>query len=269
MTHIDGEKISEEILSELEEVEESPKLKIILAGDNEGSKKFVEEKLEAAERIGFQAELEKFPEDVEEEKLIEEIEESNKSSKTHGVLVQLPLPDHIDENRVFEKLDPRKDVDGLTPENMGKTLRGTPEILPGAVEAVEKILKQEIGEENFEGLEVTIINNSNLIGKPLSMILTEKGATVILCNKYTEDLEKYTREVDVVVTATGVRGVLTPDMISEDSIVIDAGYSLGKGDIEDKKAISKKTVFCGVPGGVGPVTVAVTMKNLLRCYRNQ
>ena len=269
MTQINGEKISEKILSELEEVDASPKLKIILAGENEASKTFVEEKIEAAERIGFQAELEKFPEDVEEEKLIEEIEKANKDPGIHGVLVQLPLPEQVDENRIFEKLDSKKDVDGLTPENIGKTLRGNPEILPGAVEAVEKILEQEIPEKNFEGLEVTVINNSNLIGKPLSMLLTGKGATVTLCNRHTEDLEKHTREADVVVTATGVRGVLKPEIVQKASIVIDAGYSLGRGDIEDKDAMSDKTVFCGVPGGVGPITVAVTMKNLLKCYRNQ
>ena len=269
MTQINGEKISEKILSELEEVEVSPKLKIILAGENEASKTFVDEKIEAAERIGFQAELEKFPGDVEEEKLVEEVEKSNEDSEIHGVLVQLPLPEQVDENRIFEKLDSKKDVDGLTPENIGKTLRGNPEILPGAVEAVEKILEQEIQEKNFEGLEVTIINNSNLIGKPLSMRLTRKGATVTLCNRHTEDLGKHTEDSDAIITATGVRGVLTPDMVSGDSIVIDAGYSLGRGDIEDKEAMSEKTVFCGVPGGVGPVTVAVTMKNLLKCYRNQ
>lgn len=269
MTRINGEKISEKILSELEEVKVSPKLKIILAGENEASKTFVDEKIEAAERIGFKAELEKFSEDIEEEKIIEEVKTANKDPEIHGVLVQLPLPQQVDENRIFETLEPGKDVDGLTPENIGKTLRGNPEILPGAVEAVDRILEGELGEENFEGLEVTIINNSNLIGKPLLMVLTKKGATVTLCNRYTEDLEKHTKDSDVVVTATGVRSVVKPEMVREGSIVIDAGYSYGEGDIEDKEGMSEKTVFCGVPGGVGPVTVAVTMKNLLKCYRNQ
>jgi methylenetetrahydrofolate dehydrogenase (NADP+)/methenyltetrahydrofolate cyclohydrolase len=101
------------------------------------------------------------------------------------------------------------------------------------------------------------------------MVLSEKGATVTLCNRSTEDLEKHTEEADVVVTATGKRGILTPDMVKKNSIVIDAGYSLGKGDIEDKETMNEKTTFSGVPGGLGPVTVAITMRNLLKCYRNQ
>jgi len=266
---IDGEKVSEKILSELEKEDVSPKLDIIFVGDNEASETFIEEKREAAERIGFQTEVEKFPETVDEKKVLDEIESANKASDIDGVLIQLPLPEQIDENRLFEALDPDKDVDGLTPKNMGKTMRGNPETLPGAVEAVDRILEKELGENGFEGLEVTIINNSNLIGRPLSMVLSEKGATVTLCNRKTEDLEKHTKKADVVVTATGRRGVLEPDMVREDSIVIDAGYSLGKGDIEDKKAMAEKTTFCGVPGGIGPLTVAITMKNLLQCYRNQ
>lgn len=265
---IDGEKISEQILSELEYTDVSPYLKIILVGDDEASKTFIEEKLEAAERIGFQADVEKFTGDTEEEKIIEKVKAYNHDPEVDGVLIQLPLPEQIDENRIFEALDPVKDVDGLTPENIGKTLRGDESILPGAVEAVDLILEKKL-ENGFEGLEVTIINNSNLIGKPLSMVLSRRGATVKICNRSTEDLEKHTEEADVVVTATGERGVLRPEMVGKDSIVIDAGYSLGKGDIEDKKEMNEKTTFSGVPGGVGPVTVAVTMRNLLKCLRNQ
>ncbi|AOV94426.1 hypothetical protein AQV86_00700 [Nanohaloarchaea archaeon SG9] len=264
---IDGEEIAEELLSELEKVDASPKLRIILVGENQASKTFVDEKIEAAERIGFRAEVEKFHENIEEQEVIEEVKAGNKASDVHGILVQLPLPEQISEERVFEALKTLKDVDGLTPKNMGKTLRGEPEILPGAVEAVEKILEQELG--SLESLEVTVINNSNLIGRPLSMVLSERGATVTLCNRKTEDLEKHTEKADAVVTATGQRGVLRPEMVREGTIVIDAGYSLGKGDIEDKEKMDRKTSFCGVPGGAGPLTVAVTMKNLLNCYRNQ
>ena len=268
MTEISGEEIAGEILAELEKTEASPKLGIILVGDKEPSRTFVQEKIETAEKIGFETRLEKFDEEVQEEKIIETVEKLNQNDETHGILVQLPLPGHINENKVFETLKPEKDVDGLTPLNLGKTLRGNPEILPGAVKGIEKILEKQLDPDDFEGLEVTVINNSNLIGKPLSMILSSKGATVTICNRHTEDLEKFTREADAVITATGVRGLLKPEMVSENSIVIDAGYSLGKGDIEEKKKFSQKTVFCGVPGGVGPLTVAFTMKNLLKCYRD-
>ncbi|MFB6215913.1 MAG: tetrahydrofolate dehydrogenase/cyclohydrolase catalytic domain-containing protein, partial [Candidatus Aenigmatarchaeota archaeon] len=176
-----------------------------------------------------------FNENVEEERLIQYIEELNEDSEIHGVLIQLPLPEDIDNNRVFEALRPEKDVDGLTPENMGKTLRGNASVKPGAVEAVEKILEKHV---EFQGLEVAIVNNSNLIGKPLSMSLTQKGATVTLCNVHTENLEAFTQGADVVVTATGTRGVLDAESIPEDSIVVDAGYSHGEGDIEDVEAVS-------------------------------
>lgn len=259
-----GEKMAEKILEELEETESEPRLEIILVGENEASETFIEEKMEAAERIGFKASLQRYGEDVSEEKILQEIEKLNEDEEVDGILVQLPLPDHIDEDRVFETLDPEKDVDGLTPENIGKTLRGNAFTVPGAVKAVEKILENRV---DFEGLEVTVINNSNLIGRPLAMRLTDKGATVTLCNEYTRDLEEHTRESDVVVTATGIRGLLTPEMVKKDSIVIDAGYSLGKGDVEDKEAMENKTIFCGVPGGVGPLTVAYIMENLLKCYR--
>lgn len=264
---IDGERIAEDMLEQLEDVEESPKLEIILVGENEASEQFVEEKLEACEKVGFRASVKNFSEDVEEDKIISYIEELNRDDDIHGILVQLPLPEDINEDRVFEKVNPEKDVDGLTPENLGKTLRGDSEILPGAVKAVEKILEEL--EVDLEGLEVTVVNNSNLIGRPLSMRLAQKNATVTVCHRKTSELEKHTSRADFVVTATGEHGLLEPGMVSEDSIVIDAGYSFGKGDVKEKQKMAQKTSFSPVPGGLGPITVASVLENLLKCYRKQ
>lgn len=266
MTHrVDGNAIASEIEEELDK-EVSPRLEIIQIGDNSASTTYVDEKLEACERVGFEANLTEFSEEIDEEKIIQKIKELNSKDNTHGILVQLPLPEQIDNNRVFNTLSPEKDVDGLTPLNLGKTLRGEKHLVPCSVKAIEKIIDNE--EIDLEGKEVAIINNSNLIGKPLSMVLTQKGATVRLCHKHTEDLAKHTREADIVVTATGKSGLLEEEMVTEDTFVIDAGYEAGEKS-ESVKIEDKVSKISPEPGGVGPLTVAMTLKNLLKCYNIQ
>jgi methylenetetrahydrofolate dehydrogenase (NADP+)/methenyltetrahydrofolate cyclohydrolase len=261
---INGEKIADRIENELE-TDETPELEIILVGDSEASRTFVQKKLEAASRLGFRAELKEFSSSVEQSELLTYIRELNSDPEVDGVLIQLPLPDNIDEDAVFRTLDPGKDIDCLTSENLGRLLRGEPYVRPAAVEAVHEILKEYNVE--LKGGEVTIINNSNLIGRPLSMLMTQGGATVTICDRNTEDLEKHTSEADVLVTATGESGVVDADMVAEDSVVIDAGYGPEGGDIEQVDEISEKALLAPVPHGLGPVTVAVTMRNLLKLHR--
>jgi methylenetetrahydrofolate dehydrogenase (NADP+)/methenyltetrahydrofolate cyclohydrolase len=264
---IDGNAIAAEIEDQLNsETEVSPRLEIIQVGDNPASETYVEEKLEACERVDFEANLNKFSDDTKQEKLVEKIKELNTDNSVHGVLVQLPLPEHIDNKHIFNTLLPQKDVDGLTPLNLGKTLRGEKHLVPCSVRAIEKIIEHE--QVNLKGKRVTIINNSNLIGKPLSMVLTNKGATVTLCHEDTENLGKHTREADIVITATGEPGLLEEEMITEDSFVIDAGYEAGEKS-ESEKVEDKVSKLSPEPGGVGPITVAMTLKNLLKCYRLQ
>ena len=264
---IDGEKIGREIELELKKAGETPKLHIILVGKREASQTFVDQKLKAAERVGFKTELTEFNEKVSQEELIEKIHGLNKDGSVDGILVQLPLPDHLDENTVFEELDSEKDVDCLTPENLGRLVRGHVPVHPAAAEGVLEILSGY--SIDVEGSDVVIVNNSALIGRPLSMLLTERNATVTLCNRETEDLEQHVSEADIVVTATGEPGVLDAEMISEDSVVIDAGYGSSGGDIEEIEEISGKALLAPVPHGLGPVTVAVTLRNLLKCCRLQ
>jgi methylenetetrahydrofolate dehydrogenase (NADP+)/methenyltetrahydrofolate cyclohydrolase len=264
---IDGETVARKIESELEEAEETPKLHIILVGNREASKTFVKQKLKAAERVGFNTELTEFKEDVEQKKLIQKIEELNMDDSVDGIIVQLPLPRHINENQVFESLSSEKDVDCLTPENLGRLVRGHVPVHPAAAEGIMEILSEY--DVPVEGSDVVIVNNSALVGRPLSMLLTEKNATVTLCNKETEDLELHVSEADIVVTATGEPGVIDAGMISEDSVVIDAGYGSQGGDIEEIEGIAEKALLAPVPHGLGPVTVAVTLRNLLKCYRLQ
>jgi len=266
---IDGQSVAEEIESSLEtDLTPTPTLAIVNIGDNKASKVFIEKKIEACKRNGFEADLRQFSEKVGEEKVLEQLEELNNDSSIHGILVQLPLPRHIDNNKVFRTIKAEKDVDGLTPENIGKLLRGDKTIIPCAVSAIMKIINKE--DIEVKGKDITIINNSNLIGKPLAMTLTQKNATVTLCNKDTKNLKKYTTNSNIIITATGVSNLLKDGMVSEDSLVIDAGFSFEDGELEsESKNISENVRRSPVPGGVGPITVAMTLKNLLKCYRLQ
>lgn len=264
---MDGESIAEEIEQKLEiEKEKTPHLEIIQVGDNPASETYIQKKLEACERVGFSANLNKFSEEVKEEELVQEMKKFNQHNEVHGILVQLPLPEHINNNRIFKALSPEKDVDGLTPLNLGKTLRGDKHLLPAAVKAIEKILEYE--NVDLRSKEVTIINNSNLIGKPLSMVLTQKKATVKLCHKDTENLKRHTKNADIVITATGKPGIIKKDMLTEDTFLIDAGYETSDRS-ETEKVEDYVEKISPEPGGVGPVTVAMTLKNLLKCYKLQ
>jgi methylenetetrahydrofolate dehydrogenase (NADP+)/methenyltetrahydrofolate cyclohydrolase len=265
-----GENVREELKTELETGEETPHLAVLLVGESEASKSFIRKKKEMCKELGFKFTLETFEKGTDTEEIIETIEKLNTKEDVHGILPQLPLPG-INENRIFEAIEPEKDVDGLTPENMGFLLRDSPKIVPGTVEAILEIL--EYYNVEIESQNVTIVNNSNLIGKPLSMALTNRMATVTLCHAKTEDLKKHTRNADILVTATGQPDLITPEMVKEDTVVIDAGYAKedGKvqGDVKFDEVKEKASKITPNPGGVGPVTVAVTMRNLLKCYRLQ
>lgn len=264
---VDGNAIAADIEDKLKkETDASPHLEIIQVGENQASKTYINEKQEACERVGFTANLTKFSEEVREEKLIQKIKELNQDDSVHGILVQLPLPPRIDNNKVFSTLSSEKDVDGLTPLNLGKTLRGYDHLVPAAVKAIEEIIQRENIE--LEGKNVAIVNNSNLIGKPLSMVLTGKKATVTLCNRDTEDLKEHLVDADIVVTATGESEILEKDMLTEETFLIDAGYETGESS-EAEKVEDEVSKLSPEPGGVGPLTVVMTLKNLLKCYRLQ
>lgn len=257
---INGQQIADEIIEELEEYSGKPSARILLVGDDAASETFVQQKKQLADRIGFNLDVDRYSEDVGQEQLLNDIERMSKDEEVDGMLVQLPLPEHLDGKELFAAIPPKKDIDGLTPRNLGKLVRGEQEIAPAAVKAVLEILDQE-GVE-LEGSDVTIVNDSPLIGRPLAMALTDRGATVRMCHKKTENLEEKTQESDIVVTATGEHGLITPEMVKEGAVVIDAGYEQGEGDIERSDEIGEKALIAEVPGGIGPVTVACTMENL-------
>lgn len=258
------------IKKELKEVKVSPRLTVILIGQNSASKSFIRKKKKMCREIGFKFSLQTFKKETPMEEIIGKIQELNEDPDVHGILPQLPLP-RIDENKVFEAIKPEKDVDGLTPENLGHLLRDNPKIIPGTVEAVLEILEHY--DVDIESQNITIVNNSNLIGKPLSMALTNRMTTVTICHHKTKNLKKHTENADILITATGKPDLITADMIKEDAVVIDAGYAKedGKvqGDVKFEEVKEKASKITPNPGGVGPVTVAVTMRNLLKCYRMQ
>lgn len=266
-----GKKVREEILFELREGDFSPHLAVLLIGNDEASKSFIKLKRQACEELGFKFSLFKFRKDVDEKKVLEKIRELNEDTEIHGILPQLPFPEHINENKVFAEIRPVKDPDGLTPQNLGSVLRGAPGIVPATVEAIMELLAYYSIET--EEKEVVIINNSNLIGKPLSMILTNSDATVTMCHKKTKSLKNHTENADLIITATGQPNLIDKGMIKEDAVIIDAGYAKEDGeilgDVEFDEVSEKASKITPNPGGVGPVTVAMTIRNLCKCYKMQ
>lgn len=267
---LNGEKVVNQIKDELRNTEVSPKLSVIFVGDNNASRSFIQKKKEMCRELGFRFSIEKFSSNASEEEVLNKIRELNNNPEIHGILPQLPLP-NINEEKVFKEIKPEKDVDGLTPYSLGLLLRGESEIKPGTVESILEIFDYyniEVREK-----DIVVVNNSNLIGKPLSMALTNRMATVTLCHTKTKDLKKHTKSADILVTATGHPDLITAEMVKENAIVVDAGYAKkdGKieGDVKFESVKEKASKITPNPGGVGPVTVAATMRNLLKCYRIQ
>lgn len=275
MQRVDGESIADELLLDLKEsinsIDDSPRLAIILVGENQASESFIEEKRAASERIGAECEVFRYGENASEREIMDKVSELNDDPDINGILIQLPIPSKLDENKLINNIDWKKDVDGLTGYNLGRFMRADPEISPATVNAVLELLERE--DVSFKGKEITVINNSNLIGKPLSMALTNKGATVTICHKFTKDLSKHTKQADIIVTAVGEPGLLDSDMIKNDAFILDVGFSKQEGEIKGDLDLSeleqKARKVSPVPGGIGPITVAKTMENLLKCYNIQ
>ena len=274
---IDGKKIADEILDglklrvqKLKKKNINPTLAIVLVGDNPASKIYISNKQKACEKIGIGSNLYEFPESMKEEKLITLIQQLNNDKKIHGIIVQLPLPAHINENKILSLVSLEKDVDGLNPVNAGNLLIGNEHIVPctpkGIIRMLEK-MKIPVEKKN-----VVIINNSNVVGKPLAMMLTNRFATVTLCHVKTKFLSQYTKKAEILITATGVAGLIKKDMIKEGTVIIDGGisYKDGKvyGDVDFENVKDIASFITPVPGGVGPMTVAMVLENTLILAEN-
>lgn len=270
---MDGKSISEGMLKELKKRVNvlkkrgiQPRFAIILIGDKPASKMYVEKKIKSSGDIGIKAELHKFPKHVKESKILKTIEKLNFNEDVHGILVQLPLPRHLNERKVIDSVCPKKDVDGLTTYNLGNLFAGEAKFEPCTPKGVMKIL--DYYNIKIEGKNVVIVGRSNLVGKPLSAMFLKKNATVTVCHSKTKDLKKHTRGADILVVAVGKPNFITGDMIKNDSVVVvDVGINRfgGKvtGDVYFKSVEYKVSHITPVPGGVGPLTVAMVLENTI------
>ena len=246
----------------------APKLIVILVGDNMASKVYVAGKVKAAENVGIETEVVKFEYDVKPSQVIAAIEKMNKDDNVDGILVQLPLPNQFVTNEILNTISPEKDVDGLTYVNLGKMLDKDEDGFLGCTPSgVLELLKEY--EIDVAGKDVTIVNRSLLVGKPLAVLLTHLNATVTVCHTKTKDINTKLKNSDIVISAVGVKNFIKKEMVKDGAIVIDVGITRDEitnkicGDVDFENVAPKTSFITPVPGGVGPMTIAMLMKNVL------
>jgi len=280
-TLLNGRTVSNSLLEEIQKDVEnlksqgvSSKLVVILVGDDPASSVYVRNKQKACEKVGMISERHDFPETVSQKELLEHIEKLNKDDSVNGMIVQVPLPPHIDEDEVIKTIDPTKDVDGFHTMNLGMTLLGRNfELLPPATpKGITKIL--EYYDVELEGANAVVIGRSNNVGKPISLMLLNRNATVTTCHSRTKDLKSHTKKADVLIVAVGRPHFVTADMVKEGAVVIDVGIHrkpegglCGDVDFENVKEVAHS--ITPVPGGVGPMTVASLLENTILATKAQ
>lgn len=279
-----AKQIREELKQEIAELKEkhgvTPGLATVLVGDDPASKVYVGQKEKSCSNLGIYSERIDLPADTSEEDILALIEKLNKNPKIHGILVQLPLPKHINETRVLYAVDPAKDVDGFHPVNVGQMVIGEKCFLPCTPHGILELLARS--GVKTEGAEVVIIGRSNIVGKPILNLMLQKqpsgNATVTLCHTGTKDLAFHTKRADILIVATGHPKTVTGDMVKEGVVVIDVGVNrIGKtpegkailvGDVDFDSVKEKAAAITPVPGGVGPMTIVMLMKNTVAAARN-
>ncbi|MCE3046490.1 bifunctional methylenetetrahydrofolate dehydrogenase/methenyltetrahydrofolate cyclohydrolase FolD [Helicobacter kayseriensis] len=269
-----GSTIEEQIKQEIRELNQNfiyPTLAVILVGNDAPSASYVKMKSKACERVGINSLIFGMPENTSEEFLLQKIEELNKDLKVHGILVQLPLPQHINTQKILETIDPQKDVDGFHPLNMGKLMVGLDGFIPATPLGVMQLL--EAYHLSVRGKNCVVIGASNIVGKPLASLLLNAGATVSVCHILTKDVSLFTKEADFVFVAVGKIGLLTAEMIKEGAVIVDIGINRTNegaivGDVEFDFVAPKCSFITPVPGGVGPMTIATLLQNTLKSARN-
>ena len=249
-----------------------PGLAVVLVGDSAASRIYVRNKIRTCEQAGFHSVSDELPNDLPEKRLLARIAELNADPTIDGILVQLPLPAHIDSRRIVEAIDPAKDVDGLTLVNAGALMAGTPRLVPCTPLGVMKLLEHT--GVPLRGAQAVIIGASNLVGKPQLHLLLQAGATVTICNSKTRDLAAHTQRADVLVVAVGRPGMINGNMIKPGAVVIDVGINRlesGKlsGDVDFASASQVAAWITPVPGGVGPMTIAMLLENTVEAARKR
>ncbi len=287
MVLIDGKKVAADIRNELKEkiskakseVKNIPGLVAILVGDDPASKIYVSRKGKACEEIGMRTQTEILSSSISEEELLSVIDQYNANSDYHGILVQLPLPKHIDETHVIERISPQKDVDGFHPVNVGNLVIGKDTFASCTPAGIQELLKRY--EIPTEGKHVVVVGRSNIVGKPIANIMLQKqkfaNSVVTVCHSAASDLGYYTRQADILIAAIGRADFITADMVKDGVVVIDVGINridaphLPKGyrivgDVEFETVSKKASYITPVPGGVGPMTIAMLLSNTFKAF---
>lgn len=272
---IDGKLMSEEIRAELKQSIKfemiKPSIAVIQIGDNDASNSYIKAKEKACDEVGIYFRHFKYELGTSELTVINKIKELNNDEYVNGIIVQLPLPDGYNEKRLINTIINSKDIDGLTDINAGRLISGRKTLVPCTAMAVIEMLKRSNVE--IESKHVVLVGRGKLTCKPLIQLFLNENATVTVCHSKTLDLEKYTRDADILVSATGVNNIITKDMVKEGAVVIDVGvnYDTGKisGDVDFDNVIDKVSLITKTPGGVGPMTVTMLIKNAVYCYQNK
>ncbi len=290
MILLDGKKVAAEKRAELRETiaqlqaagKRAPKLAIVIVGHNPASETYVANKIKACGEVGIEAEKIAFEADITEQQLLAEVSRLNHDATIDGFIVQLPLPEHISETTIMSAIDRRKDVDGLTPENVGRTVQGLPSIISATPRGIRELLAYY--QIPTEGRHVVVIGRSNIVGKPIAMLLMQRpylslpsmsaaslgDATVTICHSKTRDLKSICLTADIIIVAAGCPKLLTADMVKEGVTIIDVGINRvdGKlvGDVDFENVAPKAAYITPVPGGVGPMTIVSLLQNTLQAY---
>jgi methylenetetrahydrofolate dehydrogenase (NADP+)/methenyltetrahydrofolate cyclohydrolase len=271
---IDGKKVSEHIRAEIAEGVEklkaktgvTPGLAAVLVGEDPASEIYVRNKRKACANAGMYSEEHKLPAETTEQELLNLVDRLNNDTKIHGILVQLPLPDHINEAKILRAVTPLKDVDGFHPYNVGLLVEGNPRFISCTPHGIIKML--EFYNIDIKGKEAVVVGRSNIVGKPVSMLLLHRHATVTICHSRTKPLDEVTRRADILVAAIGRANFITADMVKEGAVVIDVGINRNEegkltGDVDFEAVSQKASYITPVPGGVGPMTISMLLWNTL------
>lgn len=272
---IDGKALAQlierEVGSGVESLESgrgvTPGLATILVGDDPASKMYVRLKHKACERVGIKAEDHLLPAETSQEELLSLIDTLNKNPDVHAILLQLPLPKQLSPQGAMEAIAPAKDADGFHPYNMGKLMIGDEGLVPCTPHGVIRALEEY--NVPIKGKNAVIVGHSNVVGKPMAAMFLNRNATVSVCHVFTDDLKKYTIEADILVVAAGVKHLIKADMVKEGAVIFDVGITQEEdgvyGDVDFENVVKKASLITPVPGGVGPLTIAMLMKHVLMC----
>ena len=268
-----AKKITDELKLKVQSLDKKPSLAVIMVGNNPASEVYVKNKEKKALEIGFNSIIKKTDENITKEELLKIIKELNEDDNINAILLQLPLPKHLNEKDFLDKIDPKKDVDGFCSYNLGKLLKNdSPYAIPCTPKGIVRLLDEY--NIDIEGKIALVIGRSNIVGKPVSILLLNRNSTVIMTHTKTKNLENLTKTADILICAAGKKEMIKKEMIKENAVIIDVGITRDndgklKGDVDFNDVKEKTSYITPVPGGIGPMTIAMLMENTYELYKIQ